>query len=313
MSSPKVIKAADFDPSKLKFSDCKIDDNGRKLVYVNSNNAKVRLQTPRMKLPFGCKKWGKNESEFSFELEMSFSGSDSNPELQIFKDKLEEFDNIVLDKIIENGSSWLSRPKLTKDVIEAAGLYNPTLRVSKDKTTGENLPYPNRFKVKLDRNRDAQEPKRFVSDKKYKNSVLFYDSEKQQMDISEENAEQLISKGSEMVAVVELVYLSISKTVSAKFKLVQARVFENKDYITSNIMLDDDEETSVVSHSLENMTLQKDLDNEFSENDTSLAIDEEEIEEEEEEELYEEDTTVLPILPSPSPVKKATRAKKTTS
>jgi hypothetical protein len=271
MSSPTLIKAINFEPSQLTFSDCKIDDNGRKLVYVNYNGGKLRMQTPRMKLPFGCKKWGKNDSEFSFELEMSFSGSETNNDLQIFQTKLEEFDNIMLEKIMENGSSWLGRPKLNKDVIEAAGLYNPSLRVSKDKNTGENLPYPSRFKAKLDRNRDTSGSKQFLSDKKYKNPVLFEDGEKNPLKITEDNAEQLISKGSEMISIVELVYLSITKTVSAKFKLVQGRVYENKNCITSMIMMDDDEDENI-SHGIENITLEKDLDNVYNESVEEITI-----------------------------------------
>lgn len=247
-----IVKAGALDLSKVTFSDVKTDIHGRKMVYVNNNSSKILVQTPKMYAPNGLKRWRKKDAvdnkDDKFELEMSFygeNGSDKNAkDLHEFHQKFEEFDEVIKKKVLEKTKEWLGMPKLDMNTLESV-MYTPMVRVPKDKD-GNELPYPSRIRAKIDREMDTDGnfTGRFLSNKKFKTEVMLFDEQKQQLKISEDNAESMIPKGSQVVSILELVYLSLSKTtISTKWKLVQAKVFRNKDSITTYAMLDDVEST----------------------------------------------------------------------
>ena len=63
------------------------------------------LKTPIMCLPFGLCKYKNNNDEKNnnkYYLDLSFSGIEINQEIKIFYNKLEEFDNIVINYVMEN-------------------------------------------------------------------------------------------------------------------------------------------------------------------------------------------------------------------
>lgn len=246
-----IVKGSAFDLSKVTFSDVKTDVHGRKMVYVNGEgNGKIMVQTPKMYAPNGIKKWRKKDAtdnkDDKFELELSFygeNGSDKNSqEIAEFKRTWEEFDELIKDKVIEKSKEWLSMPKLDKATLESV-MYTPMVKVPKDKE-GNELPYPSRIRIKIDREMDTvgNFTGRFLSNKKFKTEVLVFDENKQTIQINEDTAETVVPKGSQVVCIMELVYLSLSKTtISTKWKLVQAKVFRNKDTINQYAMLDDED------------------------------------------------------------------------
>lgn len=239
-----VLKASSLDLNKISFSDVKVDPHGRKMVYVNLNGGKIRLQTPKMYAPNGIKKWVKknpNDND-NFEMELSFygeAGTDKNSvEIAEIHKKFKELDEIIKNKILENCTKWVGK-KITKEVLEE-DRYKPIVKVPKDKE-GNVLNYPSRFKTKIDR--DSENGK-FLSNKKDKTDLLFFDENKQRIEIDESNAENIVQRNSQVITIIELVYLSISATgISVKWKLVQCKLFRNKDTITEYAMLDDEEET----------------------------------------------------------------------
>jgi hypothetical protein len=244
-----VVKASSLDLSRVTFSDVKTDVHGRKMVYINNNGGKILVQTPKMYAPNGIKRWRKKDAvdnkDDKFELELSFYG-ENNPgkqgeEIKTFHEKWSDFDEIIKDKVIEKSKEWLGMPKLDKTTLESV-MYTPMVKIPKDKE-GNELPYPSRVRVKLDREMDlsGNYTGRFSSNKKYKTEVMIFDESKQKLDINENNVEIMVPKGSQVVCIMELVYLSLSKTtISTKWKLVQAKVFRNKESITGYAMLDDD-------------------------------------------------------------------------
>ena len=246
-----VIKATSLDLSKITFSDVKVDNHGRKMVYVNYNGGKILVQTPKMYVPNGIKRWRKKDAtdnkDDSFEMEMSFRGEDkmdkNSVEIQDFHSKLEDFDTLVKKNIMSRSKEWLGKSKISMDSIEEA-FYAPSVRVPTDKD-GNVLEYPSRVRVKLDRERDGDSDNftgRFLSNKRFKTPVLMFDESKHLMEMNENNFESVVPKGSQVTAVLELVYLSITSKVSAKWKLVQARVARNEQSITGYAMLDDTED-----------------------------------------------------------------------
>ena len=244
-----VIKASDLDLSKLTFSEVKTDNNGRKMVFVNLNGGKVIVQTPKMYVPNGIKRWRKKDAvdnkDDSFEMEMSFGGEDKLDKnaqaIKSFHEKMSGFDDLVKNHIKDHSKELLGKPKVTMELIENA-FHTPVVRLAMDKE-GNVLDYPSRVRVKLDRERSGDDfTGRFLSCKRPATEILIYDQDKKQIPMDENNFETVVPKNSLVVAVLELVYLTITTKVSAKWKLVQAKVERNQTNITGYAMLDDEDE-----------------------------------------------------------------------
>ncbi len=314
-----VVKANSLDLSKVTFSDVKSDPHGRKMVYLNLNNGKILVQTPKMYAPNGIKRWRKpdatNNKDDKYEMELSFygeNGTDKNSqEIREFHQKWQEFDKLIKKKVVEKAKEWLSMPKLDMNTLESV-MYTPMVRVPKDKE-GNELPYPSRVRVKIDREQDSNGnfSGRFLSNKKFKTEVLLFDDSKQRIDLNEDNAEEAVPKGCQVVSILECVYLSLSKTtISTKWKLVQAKVFRNKDTITGYAMLDDEQEDLDTEEDVQ--VVEKDADAlEVDEPvEEAGASDEEANDEDAEEESDEEESEVEPPKPAPAPAKPKGRAKR---
>ena len=244
-----VIKASDLDLSKLTFSEVKTDNNGRKMVFVNLNGGKVIVQTPKMYVPNGIKRWRKKDAvdnkDDSFEMEMSFGGEDKLDKnaqaIKSFHEKMSGFDDLVKNHIKDHSKELLGKPKVTMELIENA-FHTPVVRLAMDKE-GNVLDYPSRVRVKLDRERSGDDfTGRFLSCKRPATEILIYDQDKKQIPMDENNFETVVPKNSLVVAVLELVYLTITTKVSANWKLVQAKVERNQTNITGYAMLDDEDE-----------------------------------------------------------------------
>jgi hypothetical protein len=314
----QIIKAVNLDLSNVTFSDLKTDVHGRKMVYVNKNSSKIVVQTPKMYAPNGIKRWRKKDAtdnkDDKFEMELSFygeSGSDKNSqEIQQFHSVLEEFDELIKNKVIQKSKEWLGMPKLDKNTLESV-MYTPMVKVPKD-SEGNELPYPSRVRVKIDRDFDSQGnvTGRFLSNKKFKTDVLVFDESKSRLDFNEESAENCIPKGSQVICVMELVYLSLSKTtISTKWKLVQAKAFKNQQTITDYAMIDEDnEDLDTENDVVEEKRVVKDQEQ-------AEESDEEEVKEDEDSGEVQEDSEVEAEDPEEEvvvqvPVKKPTRGKR---
>lgn len=294
-----VIKATNLDLSKVTFSDVKTDNHGRKMVFVNYDGGKVLVQTPKMYVPNGLKRWRKKDAtdnkDDSFEMELSFSGEDKNSDIREFHNKMEQFDELVKKQIIAHSKEWLGKPKVSMELVENA-FYSPSVRVPMDKE-GNVLDYPSRVRAKLDRERKGDDfTGRFLSYKKPPTPVLMFDESKTLIEMNEDNFESVVPKGSQVVAVLELVYLTITTKVSAKWKLVQAKVARNQQTITGYAMIDDEESAA-----------QEDLDSENAAESAPAAdaeVEDEDVEEDEDEDVQEDDLEEEPepvVVSKPKP------------
>lgn len=310
-----IIKAVNLDLNKVSFSDVKTDNNGRKMVYVNYNGGKIMVQTPKMYVPNGIKRWRKKDAadnkDDSFELELSFGGEDKEDknslEIRDFHNKLEQFDGLVKNAIMSKSKEWLGKPKVSMETIEDA-YYVPSVKIPTDKD-GNILDYPSRVRAKLDRERDNADgfTGRFLSNKRFKTPVLIFDENKSQLDLDESNFDTTVPKGSQVICVLELVYLSITSKISAKWKLVQAKVFKNQQSITGYAMIDDESSQQKEDLDTENEVVEatKALSVEESVKESVEGSLEEQVEveeeEEEEEEVEEEDEEEPEVVAPPPP------------
>ena len=295
-----IIKAVNLDLNKVSFSDVKTDNHGRKMVYVNYNGGKIMVQTPKMYVPNGIKRWRKKDAvdnkDDSFEMELSFGGEDkedkNSVEIKEFHRILEKFDSLVKNNIMSKSKEWLGKPKVSMETIEDA-YYSPSVKIPTDKD-GNILDYPSRVRAKIDRERDGDSDNftgRFLSNKRFKTPVLMFDESKKQIDMNESNFDMVVPKGSQVICVLELVYLSITTKVSAKWKLVQAKVYKNQQSITGYAMLDEEvEETEELESENENDLVQEVKKLNVSEEDVVVEDeDEDEVEVDEDEDEEEDD------------------------
>ena len=303
-----VIKIGDLDLSKVTFSDVKTDSNGRKMVFVNYNGNKIIVQTPKMYAPNGIKRWRKKDAvdnkDDSFEVEMSFGvGQDKEninaQNISNMHKKMQQFDDLVKNHIKDHSKELLGKPKVTMELIENA-FYTPVVRVAMDKE-GNVLDYPSRMRVKLDRERSGDDfTGRFLSCKRPPTEILMYNQDKKQIPMDENSFETVVPKNSQVVGVLELVYLTITTKVSAKWKLVQAKVECSQTNITGYAMLDDDEQPDLDSETPIQKNDQDDADVEEEEEEPAQQLQDLELDDDVDE---EEDS--VPV------VKPKSRARKT--
>lgn len=306
-----ILKTNQIDFSKVTFSDVKKMGKG-KMVYANLNGGKIILQTPKMSVPFGVSRWRDDNADDnkgdSFRLGLSFYGEETNAEIKNFRESLSQFDDIIKQKIKENSKEWLGKPNISMELINEA-LYVPNVKIPKD-SDGNVLDYPSRFEVKLDRQKNGDDfTGKFLSNKKFNHEILIYDENKNLIEMNENNYDTVIPKGSNVITIVELVYISITAKVSCKWKLVQAKVFKNQKAITDYAIVDDDEEENEDENEKSTNGLIDDLD---SESDDEVSVKENDPEVEElannlqETELQEEEEEVIE-----KPVKKGRKPKQT--
>ena len=320
-----IIKATNLDLNKVSFSDVKTDNHGRKMVYVNYNGGKILVQTPKMYVPNGIKRWRKKDAtdnkDDSFEMELSFGGEDkedkNSSEIREFHTKLEQFDEIVKKTIMAKSKEWLGKPKVSMETIEDA-YYSPSVKIPTDKD-GVVLDYPSRVRAKLDRERESDSDNftgRFLSNKRFKTPVLMFNESKEQIEMNENNFDAVVPKGSQVICVLELVYLSITTKVSAKWKLVQAKVYKNQQSITGYAMIDDEsqQEDLDTENDIVEATKAISLDESKEELEEEKEVVEEEVEEEEvveeEEDVVEEESEEVEQEPLPPPKVTKPRAKR---
>ena len=212
----------------------------RKLFFVNHNNTKIVLQTPKMFLPNGVKHWASETYPESFEMEMVFDDT-----CKEFHEKMIELDNKIKSEILKNPKDWVNNAKV-KDIetIEAAFYVNPIVRNSKDKEGNLTPQYNDKMKVKLERYvKNGESTGRFVSNMRSGSEVLVFDENNNQLDFNDTNCEQVIPKGCKAVSIIEFVNINIvNGKVYPKWRLVQTKVYRNKTAITTNIIEDEDEE-----------------------------------------------------------------------
>lgn len=242
-----LIKSSQFETDNVTFN-IKVDkETKRKVVYVNHNKQPILIQTPKMYLPNGIKRWQSTSYPESFELELSF-GEDkenqvNNEKIKEIHNKMKSLDTLIKEQILNNPKEWIGKPKTNMEMIEQAFYPNPIVRVPKDKE-GNVLEYPDRMRLKVERERDGDNfTGNFVSNRRAKTRVMAFDEKNAQIELDENTFESAVPKGSKGIVVMELVNINIvGDKVYPKWKLIQTKVFRNQKSITQNIIDDDDEE-----------------------------------------------------------------------
>ncbi|NBR88045.1 MAG: hypothetical protein EBT61_21560, partial [Verrucomicrobia bacterium] len=112
--------------------------SGAKSSWLNYNGGTLTMQTAEdMSTPFGLNcadKFGPPE----YSVDLSFRGADQRPDIKLLQEKLQAFDEFMIDQGVKNSKLWF-KADLSRDVIKA--FYTPMVKYSKDKD-GNVLQYP---------------------------------------------------------------------------------------------------------------------------------------------------------------------------
>ena len=283
-----LVKGKNIDVSKVTFSTPRVLDNGAKLVYVNYNNGRFSIQTPWMEMPWKMGVY--TESEYpKYSIDLSFKGMDESPDLEGFHDKLLELEQKIIDGGFDNSVAWFKKKKTTREVVEA--IYNPIVKVSKDKETGEpDGKWPPSMKLKVPRRDGTWECK--VQDN---NGILkINDSE------NPVNLEDVLVKNTRVRAIMQCVGLWISSgNYMCQWKLVKAEVEVPEGYSNEDFLEDTDDEDAGDN----GPTQLEDTDSDKDESNTQDNVEAEEAEPEEAE--------PEPVTPKKKVIRKVVRKKTT--
>jgi hypothetical protein len=132
-----VVTVSSFDAKKLSVSDVKKLDNGSSQVYINYDGKRMRLQAPRLTVPYDAGDYKDNKK---YKVSFSFKGMDSNPKVAAYFKVLEAIDNFVIDQATKNAAKWFKMPGASRDVVST--IYTPSVKYAIDAATGDRKDLP---------------------------------------------------------------------------------------------------------------------------------------------------------------------------
>jgi hypothetical protein len=156
MSFPILPKSVDV--SKLKYSEVKTLASGSKSIYINYGTQKLRIQTPVMHMPYGIGEGFEDKTKPSevkknadkkYDVTLSFKGSEENPKIQTFLEKMREIEAEIVDKAFENREPWF-KDDYDGNKAFVARMFSPMIKLDKDPKTGKVVgKYPPTMRVKI--------------------------------------------------------------------------------------------------------------------------------------------------------------------
>ena len=131
-----VVTSNTFDAKKLTVSEAKKLDNGSSQVYLNYAGGKLRLQAPRLPIPYDS---GDYQGNGKHKVQFSFRDRNTSKAVGAYVTTLQAIDDFVIDQATKNAGKWFKMPGASREMI--ALFYTPTVKVSKDKD-GNPKDYP---------------------------------------------------------------------------------------------------------------------------------------------------------------------------
>ena len=224
MSFPILPKSVDV--SKLRYSEVRTLASGSKSIYVNYGTQKLRIQTPVMHMPYGIGEGFedknkapapelKKNTDKKYDVTLSFKGSEENPKIQTFLDKMREIEVEIIDKAFENREPWF-KDDYDGNKAFVARMFSPMIKIDKDPKTGKVVgKYPPTLRVKV--------PYDGVNDK--------FNFDSFDMDNNDINFSDIIAKlkGGKTQLIIELTGIWMAggkygctwKVISGKFQIAQ--------------------------------------------------------------------------------------------
>ena len=204
-----ILLPKQVDLNKIKFTGLK-NAGFNKMVFMSYGRDKLRIQTPKMKCPYGLSIFQKQDDNGnkigtpSYYIELSFNGMKNKRSLETYHTLLSELDDVIINMAVDK--KWLRANKTIKyDVMKE--MYSPQIRLQLDEN-GNPTDFPDSVKFKI------------PIDKFNKITTEFYNVEQKLVDY------KYINKGCEIIAIVECNGVWIGdNTLGVSWKIVQAQVY----------------------------------------------------------------------------------------
>jgi hypothetical protein len=260
-SARTPLTVSDWNPTAIKISQVPNNKNSTTIkkyrLSSDQQGSGLTITTPKMQTwgiqDFKDKKTG--ESDGKFKLSLNFP-IDSNPETEMFKEKMEQFYNKVIDLVEANSPSFFGKKKVRESIIDSSF---PILKYPKIKESSE-LDYskPPALSVKVE-NFYSQEEKKYTDHL----DVHIYDRQKRLLYPNEDTFDHPsnhVGKLSTIVALLKCNSIWVGATNwGITFSVTQIIVVNPGDNINSSvcqIKIDDDEEDDSATNESESITKQ---------------------------------------------------------
>jgi hypothetical protein len=219
------ITVSNFDAKKLTASEMKKLASGAYNAYINYDGRRVRIQAPRMSVPYDAGDYKGNQK---YKVQFSFRGRESNPKVQGFYKMIEDIDNFVIDMAHKNAGKWFGMAGASREMI--AILYTRSIKFSKDKETGAIKDYPPTFAASLKQKNDAFDAELYDDQKRLIEGV---------------SPVEVLRRGSEVTPILDCTGIwKADKSFGLSWKLHQARVDVSAEGASRGCVIEDDEETT---------------------------------------------------------------------
>lgn len=184
--------------SAINFSAVRKNARGAKFLNVTMNNEPIRVALPPLRAPFGVSLPGDQVKDYYINLSLV-------PEVL---EKLEEFDNLLLDHVAQNSVEILGKT-VPVDVMRDL-LLNPLPKASKDPE--KSAKYPKTIKIKMSTNEG-------------KNIAPLFLNRETPLTVAD------IKSGSTVTAIIEIGQVwFINGKFGASVKLLQAKVSSDSTF-----------------------------------------------------------------------------------
>ena len=131
-----IVTPSNFDVKKLTVSDLKKLENGSSQVYINYDGKRLRVQGPRLPVPYSA---GDYQGNQKYKVQFSFRDRNTNPKVAAYMKMLEDIDNFVVEQATKNAGKWFKMAGASREMI--ALFYTSTVKISKDRE-GNVKDYP---------------------------------------------------------------------------------------------------------------------------------------------------------------------------
>ena len=228
MSSTIVKRSTDLSISNVVFSELKKQGKGGHLSFVNYKDSttgktqRLIIQLPKMFAPFGAscfKQDGPTDQLPKYNVTMALDETAKG--VSALKSFMTKLDKLVCKKALKN-KEWKGQlsKKMNEAMLEA--FYTPVVRAS------SNEKYPDSLNLKVPINWTTSEP-----------ALQLYGKNKDKLDLTFDNIEQLVPKLSELKGLVQVSHVwFVSRKFGVTLKLLQGMVYP-KETLTGYSLADD--------------------------------------------------------------------------
>lgn len=276
--SATIIHAKNFNPKEITYGNVKINKHGGKAIYLGYQGKPLRIQLPKMVMPFGVGAFEDASKNVKYSLGVSFGDDNEN-----LVEKFQALEEKTIDYIAEHSVEIFGK-KTEKSIV--VHMFKKFVSLS----TTDGVPdgkYPPTFRAKFFVKENGEFNVDAFSAKKVNGGY-----EKIKIDV--DNAADILQKGMQCQTIMECTGIwVVGSGLGIGWRVAQMKLYENENKLPStSAFLDDVDADSLYSYA----------------GVTSQANEEEEVGEEDEEDDLDTGAIVVPVVPVKSRRRKTKEA-----